>query len=574
MIFGYYSPTSVARVTAAEPKFEFNYENLYFEFKANGTNTTKDFEYAQYVPKGDAVPTEKEAKALKDKDWILQDSELYDANGKADISWFNKKKDSYVFVRYTDGNTVKYAISPKISAQAPALKVAFVDKNAASATTKLPAYTADDVAGAPETGYLLFYKAGATKNTFVVVSKGAVSFRLDNGHTFAMASSLNLKRYMAKGATLLFSEAKATGNTTWATAETKYKYAAQKNAPTVKIGIDHLAPLKLGQEYRLVDTSASGEAAKSKWISVDEFHATETSGKKKVNKVYLEQLVVSGGAANLANSDKTLKASALASGNVKLQVRTAATAKNTSSKIYSYVVSQTAIDTTKPASTAAVAYAVSYDKSKGIKVTNKTKDVIEYCLSTTTSAVALSNKWKTIKGEKDVTVKTADLKDTKKNVEYTYILVRKVGDKKAGILSSDFVSFALTDQALGYKAQSITTNTPNGTIDGVNNSKLVITTAGAINIEIPVAAVSGTALDTKTVTVNVMNLVDPKIEKWTKAGSAKAYTVDTPTYAKGSNGAGTITFKFSIKKDTPAGDSGEYTLKVEGLEFKLKITVK
>jgi hypothetical protein len=562
MVLGVVTPTSVAR--AAAPTFTFDYDEMFFTI-----GTLKDFEYTQYVPKSGTAPTEKEAKEIKAKDWIVIDSELNGEDGKADMSWFNKKKDSYVIVKYDDNGTTKYAISDKIKAQTPAIKVAFVNKDTASATNKLPAYKATDVVGSGETGYLLFYKAGATKNTFVVVTPGAVSFRYENGHVFYSAEDLEdkLPKYLAKGATLLFSEADAGGsNTTWATAETKYKYAAQKAAPNVKLGIDHLVPLKSGQEYRLVDTTAS-TGAKSKWMSVDDNHATEKDGKKKVGKVYLEDLIVSGGATGLTDSGKKLLASALAAGKVKLQVRTAANAKGVASRVYSVTVTQKAIDA-NIASTASIAYAVAYDKTKGIKVKNVTKDDIEYCLSTTTSAVSLSNKWKSVKAEKEATIKTADLKDTKANVEYKYILVRKTGDKKAGMLSSDFRSIEITDANLKYNAQTIAgvgETTLSGTV------KYSVTTAGAVTVKVPVTTVSGDAVSGK-VEVTVTNMVNPNIKKWDKKGSAKGYTIDVPEYKKDGN-TQKIVFEFKVDKGQTEGNSGEYKVKVEGLDFVFKVEV-
>jgi len=566
MVLGVATPTSVARAAAGD--FTFNYDEMYFTVGAD-SGVQKDFEYTQYIPKTDAAPTEKEAKEIKDKDWIAIDSELNGNDGQADMSWFNKKKDSYVIVRVYANGAYTYYISGKIKAQTPAIKVAFVNKNAASATNKLPAYTATDVVGSTEAGYLLFYKQGATKNTFVVVTPGAVSFRYDNGHKFYEASDLNAKlaKYLAKGATLLFSEAKAganPNNTTWATAETKYKYAAQKTAPNVKLGIDHLVPLKSGQEYRIVD--ASNTSKKSEWMSVDDNHATEKDGKKKVNKVYLEQLIVSGSAMSaFANTDKTLKASAVAGGNVKLQVRTAASAKGVASRVYSTVVTQKAIDT-NTASTASIEYAVAYDKTKGIKVKNVTKDDIEYCLSTTTSAVALSNKWKSVKAEKEATIKTADLKDTKANVEYKYILVRKIGDKKAGMLSSDFRYLEINDTNLKYKAQSI--NAPIGEQSGTGY-KYTVTTAGAVTVKVPVETVSADAVSGK-IEVEVVNMVNPDIKKWDKKGSAKGYTIDVPEFKKSDN---KIVFEFKVEKGQTEGNSGDYKVKVEGLEFVFKVEV-
>jgi len=567
MVLGVVTPTSVAK--AADGDFTFNYDEMYFTVEKSG-NALADFEYTQYVPKTDTAPTEKEAKEIKDKDWIVIDSELNGSNGQADMSWFNKKKDSYVIVKYTDNGTTKYAISGKIKAQAAALKVAFVNKNAASATNKLPAYTATDVVGSAEAGYLLFYKAGATKGTFVVVTPGAVSFRYDNGHKFYEASDLNTKlaKYLAKGATLLFSEAKAganPNNTTWATAETKYKYAAQKSAPTVKVGIDHLVPLKLGQQYRIVNASNNKH---SDWTLVDEFHTTESGGKKKVNKVYLEQLIVSGGgieAGTFANADKTLKASAIAGGNVKLQVRTAATAKGVASKTYSFVVSEAAIKN-DIASTASIKYAVAYDKSKGITVKNVTKDNIEYCLSTTTSAVALSNKWKAVKAEKEATIKATEIKDTKKNVEYKYILVRVAGDKKAGILSSDFKSVEINNNNLGYNEQTIS-GVAETTLAGNDKVKYSVTTAGAVTVKVTVANVSEDAISAK-IPVTVSNMVKPDIKKWDKKGSAKGYTIALPEYK-----TNTITFEFKVEKGQTEGNSGEYKVKVEGLDFVFKVEV-
>jgi len=556
MVLGVVTPTSVAR--AAKGEITINYDEMYFTVEG-----LTDFEYTQYIPKTDAAPTEKEAKEIKDKDWLLYDTDVNGADGKADISWFNKKKASYIIVKYDDNGTTKYAFSGKINAQTPAIKVAFVNKNTDKASNKLPAYTATDVVGSAETGYLLFYKAGATKNTFVVVTPGAVSFRYDNGHKFYEASSIVLGKYLSKGATLLFSEAKLvaaqnqpSANNAWATPETKFKYAAQKNAPTVKIGIDHLVPLKAGQQYRLVDSTGS----KSEWISVEDKHSTLVGEKKKVDKVYMEQLIVSGGAAGVALNGK-LDPSKL--GQAKLLVRTAATAKNVASKTYSVTVTQKAIDVDKIASVASIQYAVPYDKTKGVKVKNLTKEDLEYCLSTTTSAVALSNKWKAVKAEKEVTIKATDIKDTKKNVEYKYILVRKTGDKKAGMLSSKFGNVEINDTNLKYTAQSISGEN-NGSGTGYTYT---VTTAGAVTVKVPVGTVSADAVSGK-INVTVSGMVKPDIKKWDKKGSAKGYTIDVPEYK-----TNTITFEFKVEKGQTEGNSGDYKVKVEGLEFVFKVEV-
>ena len=91
MVLGVVTPTSVAKAAAGE--FTFNYDEMYFTVGA-ASGVQKDFEYTQYIPKTDAAPTEKEAKEIKDKDWIAIDSELNGDDGQADMSWFNKKKDS------------------------------------------------------------------------------------------------------------------------------------------------------------------------------------------------------------------------------------------------------------------------------------------------------------------------------------------------------------------------------------------------------------------------------------------------------------------------------------------------
>ncbi|MBP5304473.1 MAG: hypothetical protein J6Z02_01345 [Lachnospiraceae bacterium] len=448
--------------------------------------------------------------------------------------------------------------------------------------TKTPKFTAEQSVGSPQTGYFVFYRGKGTD--MKVVTPSFISFRVDG--TYFYDEVLNnvaqldystdgkhgsktfidtLSRAMnGKGTTLLFTQGKGSSQVTtdkdqvgWPSAkEAKYKFTGKKTAPTVKLGVDHLVPLKSGQEYRIVD--ASDTSKKSDWVAVDDYHVTETGGKKKVNKVYLEDLIVTGsGITGDWVADKKLTATALATGNVKLQVRTAASAKGVASKIYSAVVSMKAIDA-NVSSTASIAYTVPYDKTKGVTIKNTSGKDIEYTLTATTAAV-LAGKWKSIKADKDVKLKDKDLKDQK------YILVRVAGDKKAGIIASDFKPTVIND--LAVVEQKITEVAANTAFAGVTNAKYQVTTAGAVTITIPKAAVSGTAIETKTVEVTVENVTNPGTLKWASKGSNKNFTIDVPTFASNK-----VTFKFAVKKDA-TGDSGEYKCAVEGLNFTFKVVI-
>ncbi len=564
MIFGNYSPTSVAKAAAADPviEFSFNFYELWFGVQKDSTAVT-DYDYAQYV--GSTAPTSDNLKAIKDKDWISVDSE-FAPDRYADISWFNKKKDSYAVVRIWDKNAKKYVygVSDKIAAQEDALKVFYSDKNEGAATTKTPKYTKDQSVGSEKTGYLVFYTGKGTN--MKVITPSSVNCRVDGSYHWNNAKTagtgLNvadvMKRMLGKGGTIIFTQTKAAEQTDgWPVKETKYKFAAQKAAPNVKLGVDHLVPLKSGQEYRIVN--AADTAQKSEWVAVDDYHATETGGKKKVGKVYLEDLVVTGTGITAQGwvADKKLTATALATGNVKLQVRTAASAKGVASKIYSAVVSMKAIDT-NVASTASIGYTVPYDKTKGVTIKNVVDADIEYAVVATTTAVSTA-KWKAVKKGKSVALKAKDLENQK------YIAVRVSGDKKAGILASNYKIQEIG--ALTVVEQSITEVAANTAFAGVTDAKYQVTTAGAVTITIPKAAVSGTAIETKSVEVTVANVTNPGTLKWASKGSNKSFTIDVPTYASNK-----VTFKFAVKKDA-TGDSGEYKCAVEGLNFTFKVVI-
>ena len=388
----------------------------------------------------------------------------------------------------------------------------------------------------------------------------------------------------AKGATFYFVQAKGTGadtdpdKTGWPVKEAKYKYAAQKNAPTVKLDITHVVPLKAGQEYRIFNASSKKY---SDWVSVDTAHGKVENNKVKVGKILLEDLIVTKGAVAAANAIEDgfitaagkLDPAALATGNVKLQVRTAASAKGVASKIYSVVVTQAAIGTA--ASTASingaagaeltVSYKKAYDATSGLVIkNNNTTDNYEVCFLTSGASVTATDKWTTVKAGKSVEVKS--LKN-KSGDAYTNFLVRKVGDKKKGILSSNYHTYAIADVVVTTQTIPEAANA-NLTITGVSGAAVTVTTAGAVTVTLPKAAASGAAIEEKSIEVTVSGVGTPGTLKWSSKGANKAFTVPVPTYANNK-----VTFKFAVKKDTTTGDSGEYKCAVEGLNFTFKVVI-
>ncbi len=588
--FGNYSPTSIARAAASDYKIHVGFEDLFLRLKKTGENGyVQEYEFTQYV--GDTAPTADQIKAIKEKDWVTVGSDTYAEYG--DLSWFNKKKASYIVVRIYENNAYTYIVSDKIAAQEDALKVLYSDKNEAAATTKTPAYTSAQAVGSKTTGYFVFYRG---KTNPVVITPTGISFRVDGSYHYHVVKSNTsagggvvhdyfeqyLKQTMgAKGVTFYFVETK-NANTTdsegWPVKEAKYKYAAQKNAPTVKLDITHVVPLKAGQEYRIVNASTK---KRSDWVSVDTAHGKVENNKVKVGKILLEDLVVTKGAvtSTLAIEDDFITAAgkldpaALARGDVKLQVRTAASAKGVASKIYSVVVTQAAIGTA--ASTASingaagaeltVSYKKAYDATSGLVIkNNNTTDNYEVCFLTSGASVTATDKWTTVKAGKSVEVKS--LKN-KSGDAYTNFLVRKVGDKKAGLLSSNYHTYAIADVVVTTQTIPEAANA-NLTITGVSGAAVTVTTAGAVTVTLPKAAASGAAIEEKSIEVTVSGVGTPGTLKWSSKGSNKAFTVPVPTYANNK-----VTFKFAVKKDTTTGDSGEYKCAVEGLNFTFKVVI-
>ncbi len=578
MVLGVVAPGKVAKADAQTPSFEFiiDYREQSVKVKLGSTVQT-EYDFAQYVPKsGTTAPTEEIIKAIKDKEWVTVDTETDNVSHKGDISWFNKKKDSFIVARVWDStkNAYVYGASDLIKAREDAVKVLFSDKKEGAATTKTPAFTSAQAIGSDTTGYLVFYKG---KTTFTVITPEAISFRIDGSYYYTGISentfSGYLKRYMAKGTTLYFVQPKEdnSDNTGWAPAETKYKYAAQKNAPTVKLDITHVVPLKAGQEYRIVNAS---DKTKSAWVSVDTAHGKVENNKVKVGKILLEELVCTGGTitASFRTDEGKLDPAALATGNVKLQVRTAASTKGVASKIYSVVVTQEAIGTA--ASTASiegkddavisVSYKKPYDATSGLVFKSNAPDKVDYEVAFLVSgaSVTAANKWTTIKGTKSLEVKS--LADSKTKEKYTHFVIRKVGDKKAGVLSSNYHKYAIAD--VDVTEQSITEAT--GAVTGITSSSAVVVSNGSVTITIPKAAASGAAIEEKSFDVTVEGVGNPGTLKWSSKGSNRAFTVPVPTYANNK-----VTFKFAVKKDTTTGDSGEYKCAVEGLNFTFKVVI-
>ena len=572
MVLGVVSPTIVAKAATGDLSIATDFTTLSVTVKKEGADDVKNYEFAQYVSKDGKAPGNDEIKKIKDKDWVTVDEE--ETDGVGDISWFNKKKDSYIVVRIPNGNEYTYVTSAKIEAQKSAVKVHFSKDAAGSAVSgKSPAFTAAQSVGSAETGYLVFYKVNTDKS-MTVVSPSSVAYRVDGTYFYTQIDTSTFKTVLqkakAKGATLLFvdyvvTETQTEKNDGWVVAETKYKYAAQKAAPSVKLGTDRIVPLKAGLEYRFVVGNK-----KSDWISVDDNHATKDGKKVKVNsKILITDLIVTGAAAEI-QANGTLTDATIYGKNLKLQFRTAATDKVIASKISTVAVTQTAIDTSKSAASyASIGYKVKYDTTKGIEIKNLSDDdTIEYAIVATTTAVG-TTKWTAIKGGKTAAVNAKALKDSN-DKPYTHILVRKAGDKKAGLMASPFVAQAIED--IPTATQQITANA-NGSLEKNYGTYTVVSTgavSATVNVSVAALTVSGTAIEKVKVTVGATGLVETKgSAKWSKKGSNNAYKVYDPTYENG-----TITFVFDIKKDTKAGDSGDYECKVEGLSFKFKITVK
>ncbi len=601
MVLGVVAPGRVAKAADPVYAFTFNFYDEVFIVKRENSEIS-DFEYAQYV--GDTAPTADNMKAIKDKDWVTFDGEIPktddDDLNEADMSWFNKKKASYVVVRYWNAttNAYEYAASGKIEAQADALKVLYSDKNEAAKTNKAPAYTSDKAIGSEATGFFVFYTGKG--DNMKVVTPSSVYWRVDGSYKYNRVMSpvggqitlsgenskfvSKIAKYIAKGATFYFVEARIanTLNTDgWAPKETKFKLSGQKNAPTVKLGIDHVVPLKAGQEYRIVDTSAP--KTRSAWVNVDTAHGEkDAKGKVKVGKILLEDLVVT--TAGITVADKKISAdfitsagklnpTQLAAGKVKLQVRTAATSKGVASKIYSVVVSQKAIGTA--ASTASVngtagadlsvSYKKPYDATSGLVIkNNNTTDDYEVCFLTSGASVTPTAKWTAVKAGRSVEVKRLETSDKK---AYTNFAVRKVGDKKNGILSSNFHAYEIKNVTV--VKQSITENA-NGTITGVSGAAVKVTSDGAVKVTIPKSEVSGAAIKDKSFDVAVVGVTDPGTLKWKAKGASTSFKLDVPTYSKD---AKKVTFKIKEIKANATGNSGDYTCEVEGLKFTVNIAI-
>lgn len=437
------------------------------------------------------------------------------------------------------------------------------------------------------------YSIEAKKGAFTVITPNAISFRVDGSyHYYPVKDSTSagggvvhdyFNQYLsqtkgAKGATFYFVQAKkySVDEEGWPVKEAKYKYAAQKNAPTLKLDINHVVPLKAGQEYRIVNAQTGHRSA---WVNVEDAHGVPNGNKVKVGKILLENLVVTtagvtskvleGGFATEAG---TLNPEVLARGDVKLQVRTAATSKAVASKIFSVVVTQQAISATSAASVTgaegvdvSISYTVPYDDTKGITIKNNLPDggdTYEYTFTTSGASVTVDNKWSAVKANKSVAVKS--LADSKSKEAYTKIWVRKQGDKKKGLLSSNMVGFDLSNVT---KVTQTITEVTNGTVTGVSGSSVTVTSKGAVTITIPKAAVSGTAIENKAVEVTVSGVTNPGTLKWKTNGANRKITVDKPTFADNK-------VKFTIKKiekDT-TGDT-TYTAEVQSLTFTVKVVI-
>jgi len=587
MVLGVVAPGNVAKASENRKVF-LDFATLTFCVGTDKSNKISDYDYTQYVDS--KAPTEDKIKAIKEKDWVTVDAETSVDTG--DLSWFNKKKDSYLVVRKYENGAYTYIVSDKIAKAEDAFKVLYTTSAEFKGDTKTPAYTSAQSIGSEATGYVVFYTGKGTETK--VLTPTAVDYRVDGTYDFHRVYNKvgteqyfikALKRMTSKGGTLLFVQDKADhgdsrtydDTTGWpSNKEVKFKLAAQKAAPTVKVGIDHVVPLKAGQEYRVVN--AADGSQKGPWVNVEKAHAkADKNGRLKVGKILIEDLVVSGGsldASRWVDTDGTLNAARLADGEVKLQVRTAATTKAVASKVYSVIVSQQAISATSAASVTGgkgvdvtIEYAVSYDPTKGLKITNNltqnTDPSYEFTFTTSGASVTGDNKWTTVKATKNTTVKS--LADSKTKEAYTKIWVRKSGDKSKNLLASNMIGFDLENVT---KVTQTITEVANGTIEGVSGAAVKVTSDGAVTVTIPKAAVSDGAISDKSFDVTVSNVTKTSGEVAFKANGTNSKI----KLAKSVCGTNKVTIKIQKIDQGTTGDT-EYKFELESLKFTVKVVI-
>lgn len=559
---------------------DFAHEELHFD-------KTPEYDVAQYFPKTEdkSLAEINFAENIKEKDWVAHETEDEESNPYFDVSWFNKRKDSYAVVRVASGSAYEYYCSDLIKASKQPFKVGFTTVVSGASVGKTKTALVSGMAiGQPGTGYLYFYRDKDKKVELITPS--SISFRKDGTYEFFPAIKTDngtvkwleqaLSATKIKGATFFFAEADSdTGEKLegWVTKEVKFKYAAQKNAPTVKLSANHSIALKDGQEYRVVNANGS---VKSDWVRVHDKHMDGTSVEKGLR---IEDLVVtgSGAGANLF-ADEASRVKGLACGGAKIQIRTAATNKALASKYTTIVVSQASIsasDVTLMNAVTSAAIDISFtkvwDSKSGITITNRDKEnSYEFAVVASGKAVDGNTKWSSLKDANDIKATSVLIKADSFDDDAT-ICVRKVGDNRNGVLSSAYEARAVKD--IHEVSQSVVTN------DAVNNkvtgttATVKVTTAPAVMATIAPSEVNGKAIENGKLTFKVEGMTKKnETLGWKTKGTDSNFMLNTPKY-DANTGLVTVDFKIRDLKGKTC-KSGDYTLVIEGLKITVSIEIK
>lgn len=506
-----------------------------------------------------------------------------------ELSWVGKTKKTELIFEITTGGAVSYA-SITLDAQKKDLKI-LRSASAVEVKNKNTVLKVDgNVIGSDETGYLCFYEGSG--NNLSPVSAATVEWRRGTETSWKNVSggvgSLKemMPAFMAKGVTLYFRtkavDAKDVeydySKLKWPSKAVKYSFKKQANAPAVSVNVSkHTIALKKGQEYRIFTSAAIGYGD---WVNVLNFHPKE-GAPTKVDTIQLEDLIfdVSGSSIEQKVAEEDLY-----TGDMKVQVRTAATNKATSSKTANISVIPA---TTQPAilvnadekneatSKAAVTmrYTIPYDEKSGITITNSGDVVYEFAFVATGSSVDAATKWTKLKANK--AAKIAKIKEGAAKPSYALdgsIYIRMAGDSKKGEIAGKPTQVLVSSiKQKEQRLKTATVNTVNGVklvtadLDSATPATITVTmnpsTAGALTANLSFAFTGIAA--TKDFSVAIQKL----------SGSGDGYQIpDKMTVS--SSGNATLEIKAESKEAPSSVQTTTYEIVVQGAKFNLVVVLQ
>lgn len=360
-------------------------------------------------------------------------------------------------------------------------------------------------------GYLNV-SVGKLKPQAITASEAALYLQFRKGATGAWQDfeDLDVRKYAAYGAQLTFrirpydnpsvSTGSALANLGRASKEVKVTYKKQANAPKITInGVNKELKLVKTQEYRVFTTSGSS-VSYGPWMTVAANHMTGT----KVNKVYLKDLYIASGTA------WSYKENTAGQG---LQVRIAASAKSTASKVTTIKLNQatTPTATTDGAIVFGLVSKTTYDKGITAKNTNATTGSSIQVAVVSGSPIDVNDtkvvKWVTILPGKTATISGTVLK-TGNNIIYRNATAKDNTRTSANefVVSSEYGTYEYkTKLPLAEQTFAISNPVISATVVGATRSAIVTATAGAYEVEVTTTT---NGAFTVALTVATTNVVD------------------------------------------------------------------